>query len=244
MEKIFGYVKNGKGMGLLLLMAMAVLVTLLFSLDFKDMYQKVKPEVLTVAEEFLPITVENGRIVSPADTYKKIDFDFGETQNEKNVFPIVLDTRSETSVVPEAKQGLFIMSDMVYAISASKINKITLQDGVFDKEKFSELMDVYSGYFSAVMVVIMVATLFFGYLLKSWLAALGCRLFLKVVSMDKMFSFNALMRLSSVLTVGVAIASLVVNQIFYFNLSIFQSFVLIVILEISLLVGDNKRQQQ
>lgn len=243
MEKIFNYVKNGKGMGLLFLMATAVLVTLSFSLVFKDVYQKVKPEVLTVAGEFLPITVENGRIVSPADTYKKIDFDFGGTQNKKDVFPIVLDTRSETSAVPEAKQGLFIMSDMVYAVSANKINRIALQDGVLDQEKFAELLDIYSGYFSAVMVVIMVAMLFFGYLLKSWLAALVCRLVLKAASMADAFSFSALMRLSSVLTAGVAVASLALNQMASFDLSNFQSFVLIVILEVLLLFRDKKQQQ-
>ena len=118
MEKIKLYIRRGKGIGLLFLLASAVLATMFLMISLKSAYTEIKPEVVLVANEFLPITVKGGKIVEPANAYKRIELDFGGKGEKKDLFPVVLDTRNEVSSVPTEPQGLFITTDTVYAVTA------------------------------------------------------------------------------------------------------------------------------
>ena len=144
MEKIKLYIRRGKGIGLLFLLASAVLATMFLMISLKSAYTEIKPEVVLVANEFLPITVKGGKIVEPANAYKRIELDFGGKGEKKDLFPVVLDTRNEVSSVPTEPQGLFITTDTVYAVTADQIRRLNLQtqqDGVLTKENFAEIMD-------------------------------------------------------------------------------------------------------
>lgn len=61
MEKIKLYIRRGKGIGLLFLLASAVLATMFLMISLKSAYTEIKPEVVLVANEFLPITVKGGK---------------------------------------------------------------------------------------------------------------------------------------------------------------------------------------
>lgn len=83
MEKIKLYIRRGKGIGLLFLLASAVLATMFLMISLKSAYTEIKPEVVLVANEFLPITVKGGKIVEPANAYKRIELDFGGKGEKK-----------------------------------------------------------------------------------------------------------------------------------------------------------------
>jgi len=200
MEKILNYIKNGRGLGLLFLLAASLVATIMMMLAIKDGYAELKPEVSLVAEDFLPLTVKNGKIVDPVNIYKRVELDLSAAGGRKNVLPIVLDTREEKSVVPTEKQGIFIMRDMLYVVSTNKIEKIALPDGTLDKDNFQEMADWVFGWLSAAVAIFMVFILFVVYLFKAWLATLAARLALKISGKSEQYSSAMLMRLASVLT--------------------------------------------
>ena len=64
MEKIVNYIKNGKGIGFIFLLAVAVLITLIITIKFKEFSVPIREEIVTISKDFLPITVSEGKIIS------------------------------------------------------------------------------------------------------------------------------------------------------------------------------------
>ena len=77
MEKIKLYIRRGKGIGLLFLLASAVLATMFLMISLKSAYTEIKPEVVLVGIDFLPISVKGGIFVVPAIAFIRIELDFG-----------------------------------------------------------------------------------------------------------------------------------------------------------------------
>ena len=229
MEKIKLYIRRGKGIGLLFLLASAVLATMFLMISLKSAYTEIKPEVVLVANEFLPITVKGGKIVEPANAYKRIELDFGGKGEKKDLLPVVLDTRNEVSSVPTEPQGLFITTDTVYAVTADQIRRLNLQtqqDGVLTKENFAEIMDGVVGYVSSFAAMILVAMYFLTLLLKTWLAALRGRVALKVMKKPEMLNMSGLMRLSAMTAAVTELGSYFVGT--GFGLTGWHTFIIIV----------------
>jgi len=203
MEKIFDYVRNGKGKGFIFLLATAVLITIFWMFFIKQQYNEFRPQLLSAANNILPITVENGKIIDPINTYKKVEIKFSE--DDKEAFPIVLDTRLENSEVPEAKAGLFLMTNEVYAISPSKIERLALKDGVWSTDKAEELLDYYVGGISLIISIVLIIVFFIGMLLKTLITAFIGRLIAKAQHKEEMLSFEVLMRLSALLIAAIEI---------------------------------------
>ena len=197
MEKLMQYVKGGKGRGLIFLLAAAVVMSFVGVYMLRQIYGGIEPQIMLTADEFLPITVENGKIVSPENVYKKIDFKFGEAIDNSDVLPIVLDTQSETTTVPDAKVGIFIMKDIVYMITPTKIEKVYLSDGVWDKDKIKGFLDSFISMFSFVMTVLMVVFFFLFLLIKTLIIAWLSKVGLKVMQKNTLPDFAGLMRLSA-----------------------------------------------
>ncbi len=240
MEKILTYIKQGKGRGLLFLLASAVLLTIVLMFTLKNAYIELKPDIVLVANEFLPITVTDGKITEPANTYKRLDLDLGGEGHKKDIFPVVLDTRSETSAIPTEPQGLFIMPDTVYMISGTDIKRFSLsmQNGVLNKENFTEIMNNVVGYLSVLVAVMMIVVVFLMYLLKTWLAALLGALGLKIMHKPDMLPFAGLMRLNAVLVAFFELAVFVVSWYSGLPITGFQTFLIVVALELLFLYRE------
>ena len=198
MEKIVNYVRNGKGLGLLFLLAISVLMTIAMLLAAKSFYGDMRPDVLLVANDFLPITVENNKIVSPANTYKRVDLKLGHTGTAADNFAIVLDTRDNATALPKNAQGVYIYKDTIYVASARKIQNYDLPNGVWDKDSFEGLLDSVIGVISGVIGVVLVVLLFISGLFKTCVAAILGLLAQKVMSREKPLDMSALMRLCAI----------------------------------------------
>ncbi len=197
MDKIINYIKRGSGFGFIFILAVAVLKTIPFMVEMKRAYNDLQPKIMLIAEDFLPIRVENEKIVEPLNTYKKVDLQFGD--NVKDALPVVLDTREETSVVPNEKDGLFIMTDMIYFVAGNKIHKYKLKNGFVDKEKFEKALETTSGLVSLFSVVFFVALFSIGGIIKVLLAAVICFFALRLMKKENIYGFGALTRLGSLL---------------------------------------------
>ena len=212
MGKIANYIKNGRGNGLLFILAAAVLMTMIFMFEVKDIYKEVEPQIIKAAEDILPVTVENGKIVNPVDVYKQTAIQIGEENGLKALFPIVLDTREEVSQVPTEKSGLFIMRDIVYVVSENKIERMQLQDGVLDVAKAQEYLDYFMGLMSVISSLVCVLVLYIVVLVRALITA-GCGvLSLKAMKKPELFSFSALMRASAIFVATVEIICFILSS--------------------------------
>ncbi len=198
MDKIVNYIKRGRGFGFIFLLAAAVLKTIPIMMDLKVAYTDLQPKMMLIANDFLPIKVENGKIVEPSNTYKNVKLQLGS--NDKNdVLPVVLDTREETSVVPNEKEGLFIMTDMIYFVMGNRIQKYKLKDGVVDNNKFEKALETTSGLVSLFTIIFLVTIFSVNGIIKVLLASLIGVFALRVMKKDNIFGYRALTRLSSIL---------------------------------------------
>lgn len=229
MEKVKLYILQGKGIGLIFLLAAALLAALMMIFLLRGVYTEAKPEVELVAEEFLPVTIKGGKIVEPADTYKKLELGLGGENGDKQIYPIVLDTENDASTfVPSGERGLFILSDVIYAVSAGEIRRISLAtqpDGIFDKDDFTALMDKAVGALSSVVSVVLVGFCFVLYLLKTWLIALLAQLGQKVAKKAVLPDFRQLMRLGAVVVAVIEVLAAAGSFMFGMQMGGFRAFV-------------------
>ena len=198
MDKIVNYIKRGRGFGFIFLLAAAVLKTIPIMMDLKVAYTDLQPKMMLIANDFLPIKVENGKIVEPSNTYKNVKLQLG-SNDKSDVLPVVLDTREETSVVPNEKEGLFIMTDMIYFVMGNRIQKYKLKDGVVDNNKFEKALETTSGLVSLFTVIFLVTIFSVNGIIKVLLASLIGVFALRVMKKDNIFGYRALTRLSSIL---------------------------------------------
>ncbi len=200
MNKLMNYIKNGKGIGVLFIMAAAVVMTLAMMIMFKDVYAALQPQAELIAEDILPLTVKNHKIVNPAKTYKRFSLTLGDDK-DKFSFPVIFDTRAETSEMPRAKQGLYIMTDAVYMVAPTQIRRFDYQnDGIIDKAAFKTLTDYITNTVFIIISIIFIVIYFIAGLFKAWIAALIASFGQKFILGEKRFNMETLMRLSSVAT--------------------------------------------
>lgn len=211
MEKIKNYIKNGKGLGFLFLLAASVLMTMCIMFALKQVYSQFRPQIMLAADEILPIDVRDGKIISPQDTYKKVDINLGEYNGKTEIFPVVLDTKSETSAMPKAEIGLFIMQDVVYWVMQDEVRRVQLRDGELNKNLLEEKLDSFLGISSLFISIMMIFLIFVFSLIKSLVLVLFGGLILKVKHLDKWLSFEAQMRLAAVVVAMIETCSFVLS---------------------------------
>ena len=213
---------------MLFLLATAVLSALVVTISLRNVYAEVKPDVLLVADEFLPLTFKGGKIVQPADAYKKIDVDLGGKGREEDIFPIVLDTKHDAATfVPAGDKGLFILSDTIYSLSGGEIRRVSLAtqaDGLFTADEFTKMLNNAAGVVSSLVSVGLVVLSFLLYLLKAWLIALLLRLGQKLSKKEVLPQFLQLMRLSAVIVAVLEAFVLLLGQVSSLYLTNFQLF--------------------
>lgn len=244
MEKFILYIKQGKGIGALFLLATAVLVTMMLTISLRNSYSEVKPEIMLVANEFLPLTIENGKVVQPVDTYKKVDIDLGQQGKPEDLFSVVLDTRTDAKAPAMNELGIFITKDVVYLSSPNQIKSVQFQDGEFTKENFPDIVDNLVGIVSTFVVLILLAIFFITYLIKAGFIVLFTSLVLKVIKKKEFITTSSLMRLSAVVVACVELLFFAMGLMF--NLSTLGivrfgiAFVLVLVFVLKFLPNENK----
>lgn len=198
MEKIINYIKQGKGLGFLFLLATSVLMTIFIMLACKQVYSQLYPQFMSAADEILPITVYNGKIVSPEDTYKRIDIKLGMIDGKSKGFPVVLDTRSDNVDMPQEELGLFIMRDVVYVFMKDQVQRIPLQNGELNKSMFEEQLNYLQEIMPLVVSALLVVLFFCVSLIKVLILVFIALIMLKLKKSERVLTVDVLMRLSAI----------------------------------------------
>ena len=130
MKKIISYIAQGQGIGLKYLALLALILGILGGIGTKVIATDGIPLAQQVADQLLPIKVENGQIVEPQETYKVVHLRFGGDENAYPI-PIVLDTTSDMLDINLLDQGAYITRSYLYMINEHEARTYKL-DGDFE----------------------------------------------------------------------------------------------------------------
>ena len=208
MKKIIDYILRGKGLGFLFLLASSVIMATAYMCMFKFICNDIKPSIMLVAEEVLPIKVENGKIVEPHNVYKETAIKIGEDKEKSDELKVVLDTRDDV-VYDKVGDGIYITKDSFIA-SLGKVKKVGLSDGYFDVETFKGWFNRYLGTLSVVLSIVIIATSFVGGLIKSLVAMLIMKIVVKT-KFEYVLDKNQLMRLCAIVVATFEVLSLILS---------------------------------
>ncbi len=134
MQKITDYIIKGKGIGALWLLLLGTLLAFLSAYDIHHTLPSAVPHIQQFADEFFPIEVENGKVVSPQDAVITHTYDFHGIP-----FTITLDTTKE--VLEEgAKPGLYLTKSYLYSVSEGEVRRQNLADIKLEKKDYTPLL--------------------------------------------------------------------------------------------------------
>jgi len=217
MNKIVNYIRQGKGQGLIFLLAAAVLVTIFAVTFVKYQYNDFRPQLISAMDEMLPFTVQNGQIVEPKDSYKKIDLKLSGEDTSNVSIALVLDTRDDASDITPNAYGLYFMKDKFYIVSPNKVERRSLSDGVWDKQKAEELLDYFVGVLWLTISVVMLAVLFLLFLIKTLIVVLFGKIAFKIFQKKGPLEFSSFMRLGAIIVAVIETISLMFGMIVPIN---------------------------
>lgn len=213
MNKIKGYVLNGKGIGAFVLFALAFAVSVYFAVILRSGLIEAVPLMQDVADKVLPIEIKNGVVVNPENTVKVIDFneqnheaDVKNAEEYANLPVLVIDTTQDTLDTASLKQGLYLSRTTLYAVKTGEVRVIKLQNNtnlILPKQDYTEEFKTAIKWTALLMaacgtviafLVFLILTVFYAYLagVAAWIN-------------KTTLAFDVKMRLSSVLFAAVYI---------------------------------------
>ncbi len=241
MEKIFLYIKQGKGYGLLFLLATAIITTIIFSFSLKTVLNDIKPKALLVAEDFLPIEIKNKEIVSHPNTYKRTDLNLGANDKDNFILPVILDTQNPSKELTKEKTAIVISKKYFYFISPSDIKKFEYIDGTYDINYFKSFLEKTSQTLTSTLSLVLICFFFISLLLKSLILTFLNSLILKIRKTP--INKETLMRLSALCISSAELISLLISKTINLHLNELSSFLLAFLLSLIYLKNNLEKQE-
>ena len=134
MQKIIDYVIKGKGIGALWLLLFSALFAFISAYKLHRELPQAVPYIQQFADEFLPITIENGKVVTPEETVKTHTYDFGGES-----FVVTIDTTKD--VIEEgAKPGIYLTKSYLYSVANDEVRRQNLADMKLEKKDYTSEM--------------------------------------------------------------------------------------------------------
>ena len=211
MNKIYAYILRGSGVGAFLLFAMAFLASLYYMYPVRSVLVDSIPYMQDVADQLLPVKIENGRIVEPVDTYREVklfaDDDLNDdASNDMSPFSyrLVLDTRADELDAYHFSDGIYVSRQYIYMVANKNVERQSLE-GTYEIEKkdYSDVFEDIVQWASWGYFFILLLSVFMGYfvltIILSFLSALALHIY------GRSLSFDVKMRMTSVIFVAVQI---------------------------------------
>ena len=175
------FLLQNKWLGFVALLIYALIASAVVSKSGIELVKQYTPVVVQEAEQFLPITLQDGEIVAPQNTI--ISQTYGDDENEMK-FSVVLDTsRDEFEATSLNKPGLYVSKKFIYGVNGQKTEIRSLKefpDGTLDKETLDAGADLFVKnvqkymfplYALVTLIIAMIAVLIYT-LVMHWLLAI------------------------------------------------------------------------
>jgi len=230
MNKLSNYIIKGRGIGAILLLALAFVVSLYIAINVKIVLTDSIPHLQTIADQMLPIKIENGQVTDPANTIR--EFDIPADPEGKNHFLMVIDTTSDTLDTTKLTNGIYLTRSYLYVVNAltQEVRSLKLNGNIELPQK-DYTLQMQSGIKWVVLFVAALLTLglFIGFLLLNLLFAFCAGLAAAIAR--KNVNFETRMRLSSLLFIGVYLLYIILNFV-GINLNSIAFFLIMLVLQI------------
>ncbi len=241
MNKIKAYILNGKGIGALLLFALAFVASVYLSLSMRSTLIELMPLAQGIADEILPIEVKNGVVVTPDNTVKVIDLNEDNGDQNAKIPVLVIDTTQDTLDTSDLAQGFYLSRTTAYVVKADEVRTMKLQNNAnfnLPKQDYTEIFRTIISWTALTMaacgtiaafLVFILLNLFYAYLagVAAWIN-------------KTTLAFDVKMRLSAILFTAVYILARIMELI-GFSLGIALFVLLMFALQIALIrkLGNN-----
>lgn len=130
MTKILDYIAKGQGLGVKILLIFSLVVALIFGIYVKTEGQDLIPYAQQVADQMLPLKIENGVVVEPADTVRTASIRFDDSE-QTFALPFVINTTTDTLNTASLAEGIYLTRSNLYSVQGSQARIIKLE-GNFD----------------------------------------------------------------------------------------------------------------
>lgn len=217
MKKILNYISNGQGLGIKYLLLLSAIVSIFSAVVFKiSGDDTLVPNAQKVADEFLPIRIENGVIVEPENTVKSYNIVMGEdSKGVEQSFNVVLDTTTDTIDTAGLPQGMYISRKAVYVVEKGTVRTTNLEDSTYlEKKDYTDTLQTAVTIGCILLAIIGFIVLFVYYLLLTLFYA-NCSYIVSSI-FKKNFEFDLRMRLSALAFIATYVIFVILE---FFNFS-------------------------
>ena len=192
MKSIINYIKFGRGIGARWLFLYAVVVSIVLGVSIKIAGYYATPTLQSIADQLLPIKIENGVIVEPENTVKAVKLD----AEELSQYPIILDTTLEVIDTAGLRDGIYISKKAVYFVNDNQI-RVHNFSGTMDLPKgdYTDMFKKIAVYVAWFMGLLALIVLFIVYLALTAFYAIFATTLSKVCKVN--LDYPAGMRLSA-----------------------------------------------
>ncbi len=130
MSKILDYIVKGQGLGVKFLLIFSVIIAFFFGLYIKSEGTDMLPYAQQVADQMLPVKIENGVVVEPANTVRtaSVSLDNSGTAFE---LPFVIDTTTDVLDTARMQEGIYLTRRNLYSVQRNQ-SRIVRLEGCFD----------------------------------------------------------------------------------------------------------------
>lgn len=191
------YITNGQGLGIRFLLLLSVAVAIVVSVYTKIIGSAGVPYAQQVAEQVLPIKVEDGTVVQPENTIKNInvfnDLDLDTNDN----FSVVVNTTVDSLNINDLDYGVYLTRKALYIVSPNE-TKVQKLEG-----NFYVPMDDYTSLFNKfvnwMLIIVFPFALTFSFIIYFLLTIFYSTCAIAICAlMNKKFDFDFRMRMSTV----------------------------------------------
>lgn len=195
MKKITDYIINGKGFGILLLLAFSTVAAVILSIRLNSFSDSLIPEAQKIADRILPIKIEHGRVITPDDVKQTFKIKVSDNMPELQI-PFTINTTVDTLNPTNLKEGIYLTKTAFYTVGKRQTKVMALSDSLdIPKGDYTEFFRDIATYITACMFIVFVIIFFIGFLITGLFYSLTA--WLLSAFMQRKTEFDFRMRLSS-----------------------------------------------
>lgn len=208
MKKISNYIANAQGLGIKFLLLYSLILGLIFALFIRIQGPQFIPYAQSLADQMLPIKIENGVVVEPVDTVKKARLSIGDKSLE---LPLVLDTTVDTLDASHLRDGVYMTRTAIYSVNRNQVRINQLQGNIdLPRADYSDAFKTFLNWSAVLFLIFGTAGIFVFFFILSIFYAF-CTGIMNYF-MKKKFTFDLKMRSS--------VISLITTYILFFILDL------------------------
>lgn len=127
MKKILNYIAAGQGLGIRFLLIFSAIVALVYAVYVRTAGTEFIPYAQDIADQMLPIKVENGIVVEPANTVKKAQLRVDENMSPLEL-PLIINTTVDTLDTANLTSGVYLTRTTFYTVNKNEVKLYKLEN--------------------------------------------------------------------------------------------------------------------